>query len=417
MQDGLAATLLQWTPEDFPFREIAFAVLCLALGERHVTVLPSNILIMEDGLFGNIKSEDHSGTGTAFVSGLATGAHVQGLRPGSSPKEVIYWLEGVLVFLTTQLFRAQAVSDEVSRVAKYCQQYYPEDIVDAVLISIEHVVLIHIIPNTEVQHTALMPLFQVENHLSLDVRDRYASTYLEKLARNDEKIVESDIQFGQRRRGKRRKAGRGMCSDKITEMHFGDTDDDGEGEEEEDLALFLSQRGVKGKPISTLYALMHLFHAAARRRMPYIRPREGRLPAEIYGEIFKRVTDVATRESCMKVSRSFRQLCQEDFFLVEGMNFKPCEAVQACAEPHQVPESFNRHDITSDTLERVEVRRGSRRFDARPDSEPEKSCTVAIGTGRDTKSLLTSLEFGTVRVDPSPTESRLDDDPRKVSVR
>lgn len=79
---------------------------------------------------------------------------------------------------------------------------------DAVLISIEHVVLIHIIPNTEVQHTALMSLFQIENHLSLDVRDRYASTYLEKLARNDEKIVKSDIQFGQRRRGKRRKAGR-----------------------------------------------------------------------------------------------------------------------------------------------------------------------------------------------------------------
>jgi len=205
----------------------------------------------------------------------------------------------------------------------------------------------------------------------------------------------------------------------ITEMHFGDTDDDGEGEEEEeeDSALFLSQRGVKGKPISTLYALMHLFDPAARRRMPYIRPREGRLPAEIYGEIVKRVTNVATRESFMKVSRSFRQLCQEDFFLVEGMNFKPCEAVQACSEPHQVPESFDKHDITSDALERVEVRRGSRRFDARSDSEPEKSCTVAIGTGHDTKSLLTSLEFRAVRVDPSPTESRLDDGPQKVSVR
>ncbi len=70
--------------------------------------------------------------------------------PGSSPKEVIYWLEGVLVFLTTQLFRAQAVLDEVSRVAKYCQQQYPEDVVHAVLMSIEHVVLIHIIPNREV---------------------------------------------------------------------------------------------------------------------------------------------------------------------------------------------------------------------------------------------------------------------------
>ncbi len=185
---------------------------------------------MEGGLFGNVKSDDHNGADTVFVSALATGAHVQGLRPGSSPKEVIYWLEGVLVFLTTQLFRALAVSDEVSRVAKYCQQHYPEDVVDAVLISIEHVVLVHIIPNTETQHTALMPLFMIENHLSLDVRDRYVNTYLEKLAGKDKKIVAGDEQFGNRRRAKRRKDRREMDSTKITEMHFGGTDDDGEKE-------------------------------------------------------------------------------------------------------------------------------------------------------------------------------------------
>ncbi len=311
MQDELAATLLQWTPEDFPFREIAFAVLCLALGGRRATVLPSNILSMEDGVFGNIKSEDHSGTGTAFVSGLATGAHVQELRPGSSPKEVIYWLEGVLVSLTTQLFRAQDVLDEVSRVAKYCEQQCPEDVVDAVLMSIEHVVLIHIIPNREVQHTALMPLFGIENHLSLDARDRYASTYLEKLACIDEKTFENNRQFRLRRGNQRWEALREMRTNKILEMHFEDTDDNQEGEEEDDPALYLSQRGVKGNPISTLYALMHLFDAAARRRMPYNRAREGRLPVEIYSEIFKHISDMATRESCMKASRNFAKCARK----------------------------------------------------------------------------------------------------------
>lgn len=369
-------------------------MLCLALGGRHVSLLPSNTLNLsvEGGLFGNIKSKFHSETDTAFVGGLATGAHVQGLQPGSSPDEVIYWLEDVLVFLATQLFRAQAVSDEVSHVARHCAQYYPKDVVDAVLISIEHVVLIHIIPADEVQHTALMPLFQIENHLSLDVRDRYASTYLEKLARKDKDILASDAQFGQRRRHKRRIARRGVCSNRISRMCFADIDDGGEVEEEEESDLCLSQRGVEGNPISNLYALMNLFDAAGRRRMPYARVREGRLPAEIYGVIFKHVTDVATRESCMHVSRSFRQLCQEDCFLAEGTVLKPWEAVQECAEPHQIPEWFNRHDVVSDTLEKVEVRPGSR-FDSRYDSEPENSYMVAIGTGRDTKSVLTDLKI------------------------
>jgi len=259
MQDGLAATLLQWIPEDFPFREIAYAVLSLASGGRHVTVLPIKRLGMEDGLFGTVMSDDQSSNDTAFVSGSATGAHEQGLQPGSSPKKAIYWLEGVLVFLTTQLFRVQAVSDEVSRVVEHCQQHYPEDVVDAVLMSIEHVVLIHIIPDTEVQHTALMPLFQIENHLSLDVTDRYDSTYLEKLARSDEKTLEEDDKFGRRTRDKRRKARQESSgTNEISNVHFGDADDNEEREKEKSPALYLSQRGVKGNPISTLYALMHL---------------------------------------------------------------------------------------------------------------------------------------------------------------
>lgn len=173
-----------------------------------------------------------------------------------------------------------------------------------------------------------MPLFQIENHLSLDVTDRYDSTYLEKLARSDEKTLEEDDEFGRRTRDKRRKARQESSrTNEISNVHFGDADDNEEREKEKSPALYLSQRGVKGNPISTLYALMHLFDAAARRRMPHIKAREGRLPAEIYGEIFKHVTDRATRESCTQVSRSSRQLCQEDFFLTKGMIFQPCEAV------------------------------------------------------------------------------------------
>ncbi len=224
-----------------------------------------------------------------------------------------------------------------------------------------------------------MPLFGIENHLSLDARDRYASTYLEKLACIDEKTLENNRQFRLRRGNQRWEALREKRTNKILEMNFEDTDDNQEGEEEDDPALYLSQRGVKGNPISTLYALMHLFDAAARRRMPYNRAREGRLPVEIYSQIFKHTSDMATRESCTKPSRTFRQLCQEDLLLAEGIIFKPCEAVQSCVEPHQVPEWFHSHDLTSDTLHRVGVRAGSSLWNSRPESEPEMSYMMAVG--------------------------------------
>lgn len=105
------------------------------------------------------------------------------------------------------------------------------------------------------------------------------------------------------------------------------------------------------------------------------------MSAEIYGDILQHITEVATRESCMNVSKSFRQLCQEDFLVAEGMEFKPCEAIQACAEPRQVPEPFSKHDFTFGKLEKVEARPRSSRFGTRPGSEPEESYTVAVGTG------------------------------------
>jgi hypothetical protein len=82
-------------------------------------------------------------------------------------------------------------------------------------------------------------------------------------------------------------------------------------------------------------------------------------------------------------------------------------------ELHQVPEWFNSHDLTSDTLHRVGVRAGSSLWNSRLDSKPEMSYMMAVGTGRDTKSLLTGFKFTIIRVDPSQAESLLDENHRK----
>ena len=381
LEDELAATLLQWSPEDFPFREIAFAVLCLALGGKHVTVLPDSLLRLQIA-FGEVEPKARDSTNTHFVPNLASGAHVRGGPLGSAPGEVIYWLEGVLVVLSTQLYRANAVDDGVTFVAHYCQSRHPYDIIDAVLLSIEHVVLIHVVPGMEVQHSPSMPLFIIPNHLTMDVRDRYAEWYLEKLTTKDESFMKKE-------KKKQKQAWKEMMlkNDGI-DMHFGDTDEEEEDEQEES-ALFTSQAEAEGDANHTFYALTHLFDAAARRRMPPVKAREGRFPNEIYSKILACVTDPETRHSCMQVSRLIRQISQETLVFADGVALEPCEATEACVSSDQIPKWFNMHDLESGSREKVEFKRSGGLM------EPHigNPFSVLVGTGRNTKSLLPNLLF------------------------
>lgn len=74
----------------------------------------------------------------------------------------------------------------------YCAEHCPNEVVDAILTSIEHVVLVHIIPGIEIQYTGILPLFDIESHLTMDVRDRYASSYLEKLTSKEEAFMKKE---------------------------------------------------------------------------------------------------------------------------------------------------------------------------------------------------------------------------------
>lgn len=182
----LRETLLQWSPDDFPFREFAFASLCLAAGDKHITVVPESRFTSNE-IYGHVDPEFEDAYVTGFFSVLATGAHYQGGPAGSAPEETIYWLDDVLVFLTTQLYRADAMDEEILRVAKHCQVHYPGQVVDAVLTSIEHVILVHVMPGSEVQHTGLLPFIKIKIHFTTDVQDRYTNSYLNRVAGTDKK--------------------------------------------------------------------------------------------------------------------------------------------------------------------------------------------------------------------------------------
>lgn len=377
LEDKLAATLLQWSPEDPPFREIAFAILCLVSGGKNIAIVPNRSLK---------ANQTFAKFGTEIISGLTTGAHVSGGSTGSSPAETKYWLDGVLVVLTTQLYRQYALELEFTRVAQYCRDTCPDDCVDAVLISIEHVVLVHIIPDKELQYSDLMPLINIGHHLSMDARSRYSRSYLDKLAPAD---GEADEDFKEKQKKKLKRAAKeSMAKNEGIIMH--DSDSDENEEDDEDPALYLTTRGVEGDPNTTFYALTHLFDAAARRRMPPVKPIDGQLPNEIYARILTYVTDPETRFNCMEVSRLFRQLCQEDVLFTDQLIFEPCEEVESCVEADELPSSYDVYDLASDERHRrsLEEEGGALSgFSRTP------SWAVLIGTGRNRRSFLPNLTF------------------------
>ena len=379
-EDTLAASLLQFNPEDYPFREIAYAILCLAAGGRNANIVSTDN-VWSNGVFGFM----HNGSGptptSEFISTLASGAHMQGSTPGSSPDTTIYWLDNVLVVLTAQLYLPGAADEGIERIVHYCKEGHSTEYVNAVVISIEHVILVHVSPGGKVQRTNIMPLFEIENHLSMAVEHRYANDYLGKLAAKDEMFMNKETK-------KQRKAqAESMLKNDGVHFHYGGEDDeevDSDGEEESALRA----TKIKGDISSTFYALVHLFEAAACQPVSVAGNTDGLLPNEVYTEIVKHVLDMETRDSLMKVSRTFRRICQEDLLLTEDMIFTPSDACQSCDDAGDIPNWFEKYDIASGIQSQVAFKRAGGFLDY-----GGVSLKVAIGKEHGKKSLLPDVAF------------------------
>ena len=383
-EKSLAATYLQLSPQDLPFREMAYAVLCIAAGGRDVNLLPSRN-VSSNSAFGFVHEGLEYNEDSEFVSILASGAHLQGSSPGTSPEGTIYWLDNVLVVLTAQLYRPGAADEGISRIVLYCEKHHSTQYVDAVLISVEHVVLVHVVPGGKVQHTATMPLL-----------DRSAKSYREKLAAGHKTLMKKLSKvykiFGQEQQ---------LRNEAIDSSYEMNSDEEVESDED-GPALYATQ--IHSNINSTFYALVHLFEAAACKHIPVAKVTTGRFPNEIYTQIVMQVTDMETRESLMKVSRTFRRICQEDLLFDEGSIIKSSYACQSCDEAIHTPIWFEKYDIDSGTQSRaiwtlhveshlddmdrseVEMQRAGGDFDG--DGASRK---VAIGKERNKKSLLAGV--------------------------
>ena len=383
---SLAATFLQLEPHDLPFREMAYTVLCLAAGGKNINLLPCHNVYYNDAIgFIHEGQEDSDEEqkefeASEFVSMLASGAHLQGSSPGTSPEGTIYWLDNILVVLTAQLYRPGAVDEGIARIALYCQKHGSTQYVDAVLISVEHVVLVHIDPGGKIQHTAMMPLL-----------DRYANakSYEERLDARCENIMKKRMKSLKRYyREKELRIGaidRNQAMNSVEEV---------ESDEEDESALYMTQ--VDGNVKSTFYALVHLFEAAACKTMPVAKLTVERLPYEIYSQVIMQVTDMETRESLMKASRTSRRICQENLLFGEGLMFKPSIACQSCDEATRIPDWFERYDTDTGILSQADILElrlwGSSPIELQrtPGSISEGGLVwqVVIGTERNKRSLL-----------------------------
>ena len=209
---------------------------------------------------------------------------------GSAPKETKYWLEGALICLVPRLDSPGVLEKAVADAIDYGHASCIADHFNAVLISIEHLVLIKSLPDGSVEHTELLPLIPITNHLSKDARTRYGDQaldafYYKIFIKNDQGTRDSDAES---------------------------SDEGIEDEVEQEPLHAPPATAVTETAIQhSFMALLQLFEATTCETLRPTQPNEARLPEEICEMVLRNVSDTKTYDSCMKVSRRFRLICQQ----------------------------------------------------------------------------------------------------------
>ncbi|KAI9781528.1 MAG: hypothetical protein M1839_005943 [Geoglossum umbratile] len=289
--------LLEWSPGDFLFRELAFAILSLAAGEFYFRArvqldgsISHGYLIVPGDALGH--GEDN------LLPAFARGFHRPGKDAGSAPMETTYWFQGVLVCLAANINDKMEMKMAVARTVQFAhaeghRKFY------AIIISLEHVILLQVRAcggTTRVRHTDPIVLFEIANHLARDPRER----------------PPQEPKYDPRRKHRQ-----------------------------------WSENVKSPTALCTLFPgflrLINFLDHAFTQSLPWsYSPNEGVFPAEVYHMILMNVEDVRTYSTCAKVCRSFRNYChshirvgntiikyggQEKFKFHSGMTFTATDRV------------------------------------------------------------------------------------------
>ena len=348
----------------------------------------------------------------------------------------MYWFEGVLVHLVARLDKPDAIPQSVTRVAQRAREDCPWQPVDAVLISIAHVVLVRVFPGSKVQHTEPLPLFVFGDQPSQEPRERFSPSRLKVLSQRKARATAKRTARDERQARRRddpdaTESGDSDSSEWTSEYEesFGSTCSDIPD------AIDLERTYLEiAETEPSFFALALLFDASKRAPRPLPATTRGYLPIEIYRLIIDNVEDVETLGACMAVSSDFKEICSPSSSIIDGFTILPNEATKAytvaqevwnddkppfhrpeyirrwrmlkATEPSLMPEirvveraSGSERDITIDRVVRT-----NHLFQIRQTAAYGKTWRVVMGRIRHRRSLLLDMTLAFRNVERHPRE-------------
>ncbi len=180
-QEDLSISLLGWQAQDLPFRELVFFILCLATGGEHLAVVDQRRIRKpyQESLYMGVMSIHMSEGRAELATCLGVGYHMDGLPMGSAPNETKYWFEGALICLVPQLDHRGVLEVAMADAIEYGRTNSTKNSFNAVLISIQHIVLIKSFPDGSIEHTDFLPLIPITTHRAKDPQARYGTEALD----------------------------------------------------------------------------------------------------------------------------------------------------------------------------------------------------------------------------------------------
>ncbi|KAK3172584.1 hypothetical protein OEA41_005908 [Lepraria neglecta] len=84
-EQRLSALLLGWDPEDFNFKQYAYAILYMASDGDSFSLVPELQLTQDESPFANLKRQAKDNEKLDFISHFGINAHLEGNDPGAVP--------------------------------------------------------------------------------------------------------------------------------------------------------------------------------------------------------------------------------------------------------------------------------------------------------------------------------------------
>ena len=197
--------------------------------------------------------------------------------------------------------------------------------------SIEHVVLVKVLPNSQIEHTEVMALFWVERDISMEIQGAPLRDSAEVMPQHVSNTPAEES----------------IDTNREAEQH---------NEQPTTSAVSHSKHPTTtSDPKRTFQFLITFFDAIALEHMRSATNSQRRFPNEIYALIIQNVLDAPIRHACTQVSPTFHDLCLQNYLIGNNTLLLPSETCTQCTEPSTTPQWLLTRDTLTGNEKRVAV--------------------------------------------------------------